>query len=130
MLGTLAGLTITANAQVGIDLGRGEIHLSDATSVLTIGGSMDIGNPVGGPGAGAVTLTGAWIEGAGSIRVNPNRALMGTGTINLCGACRVDAGGVISPGLLTINDGFNQLSDGVLVIEVAGLSRVNSTCSR
>lgn len=55
------------------------------------GGTMLIGNPVGGPGGGAVTLSGARIEGAGSIAVNPNGALTGTGTIDLCGACRVDA---------------------------------------
>jgi hypothetical protein len=126
VLGTASELTITGNAQVGIGAGHGVVLLSEATSVLRIDGTMDIGNPAGGPGGGAVALAGARIEGAGSINVNPNGALIGAGTINLCSVCRVDQGGLISPGLspglLTINGNYNQLSSGVLIIEVAGLA--------
>lgn len=120
-------LKITGNAQVGIDLGRGEIHLSSA-SVLNMDGNMEIGNPGGGSGSGALTLSGATVNGSSTstIKVNTNGALTGTGTINLCGVCRIPAGGVISPGLspglLTINGNLDQLSSGVLIIEVAGLA--------
>jgi hypothetical protein len=86
---------------------------------------MTLGNPSGGPGGGGVVMAGATIEGAGSITVNPNGFLIGSGTINLCGACRVDNGGEISPGLspgtLTINGDYDQLPGGVLVIEYEGL---------
>jgi len=61
---------------------------------------------VGGPGGGAVTLSGARIEGAGNIAVNPNSALTGTGTIDLCGACRVDAERSAAFGILILQSEY------------------------
>jgi hypothetical protein len=127
VVGDSCEVNIAGNAQVGIGVGRGELLLTEGSSVLTIDGTMDIGNPSGGGGAGgAVVVSNATINGTGTIKVNMNGSLTGVGTINLCGGCRVDQGGQISPGLspglLTINGNYNQLASGVLIIEVAGLA--------
>ncbi len=114
-------LTVDGNAQVGVAAGRGEILLADPNAILTINGTMTIGNPAGGPGGGSVALVEARIDGRGNIVVNPNGALMGTGTVAVP---HISAGGIISPGLspgtLTMDGDLEILPGGALIMEYAG----------
>jgi len=131
--GTISGATgiitsrsdiiVAGNTQVGVGPGHGEILMAAPGSTLTLGGSMTIGNPVGGPGGGAVVLVDAFVQGTGNIVVNKNGSLSGTGTVAVP---KVNAGGSISPGLspgtLTIDGDYELRSTGSQIIEYAGLN--------
>jgi len=121
--GSGSTLEVRGNAQVGVGSGRGEVLLASSTAGMSIDGTMTIGNPAGGRGGGAVALVDAQIFGTGTIVVNRNGSLVGTGTITVP---KIRAGGVISPGLspgtLTIDGELEMLPDGKLVIEYAGLN--------
>lgn len=117
-----AKLDISGNAQVGLDAGRGEILLADRDTRLNINGTLTIGSPNGGSAGGAVILSDARIEGTGSIVVNPNGCLQGTGVVSLPkvrnSAC-ISPG--FSPGRITIDGDYVQEDGGRLIIEVGGL---------
>jgi hypothetical protein len=111
-----ADLHVTGNAQIGVGAGRGSM-LIQPECVMSIGGTMT----VGGPGGGDVTVNG-FIVGPGLVKAVPGGVMNGNGRII---ARKVENGGTIapnlSPGTLTIEGDYEQLEDGVLEIEVAGL---------
>ncbi len=141
---TSSNFHVYGNAQVGSGPGIAQLELNQS-STMFIDGTMTIG----GLAVGLVALAGgATIQGSGNIVVNPGGFLDGTGTVALCSVCTINNGGTISPGLsfgpltagannsqpgsvgfipsgsspgtLTIEGDFEQLSTGVLMIDCGG----------
>jgi hypothetical protein len=141
-----SSLTVDGNAQVGGSSGPGTIYLMGDSAILTINGTMTIGNPSGGPGGGVVVMrdgVNAMIVGTGRIVINKNGCLIGPGSIrslstggvismdpsdcpNLVGTPTMNASEAVSAGLsprtLTVDGDLELLPGGVLVIGYAGLN--------
>lgn len=142
-------LNVRQSAQIGSELGTGTLTLQDSSAKLILSETMNLGSPNGGSSTGTVALVnGARIEGSGSITVNPNGKLLGSGTVALCSACTVRAGGEVSPtiaftpqaavtametsngrervtagfspGQLTIEGNYEQLPTGLLILNHFG----------
>lgn len=120
---TDSNLTVHGNAHVGAGPRDGQLVLT-GNSLMTIDGTLTIGSVEGAPGTGLVRLFGGTIRGSGSIVVNRDSYLVGTGSVEVCSVCTVNNGGTISPGLspgvLTIVGNFEQESTGRLEIEFEG----------
>lgn len=120
-LSNLAELTVSGNAQIGGSAALGQIEI-DEQSTLRVNGTMTIGNGANSVRSGQVIVNGT-IDGGGVVVVVPNGRLEGNGTVI---TPKVEAGGYIAPGLspgtLTIDGDYEQLSGGALVIEYEGLN--------
>jgi T5SS/PEP-CTERM-associated repeat protein len=101
---------------------RSEVTVTGAGSELIVTNLMIVGYPMGNQGDSVLTLNNGYVEAA-YVDVSHNGTIRGVGTLQTTVRLVNDNGTIapgLSPGVLTIQGGYEQGPNGRLLIEIGG----------